>query len=113
MFQLLSALAYCHDHKVIHRDLKPENILLETVDDIFHLKVADFGSSVLLDPDKYLKGCFGSPHYVAPEVIEGDYDEKCDVWSCGVILYVVLTGKAPYNSTNPNIILTLVRESPL
>ena len=79
MFQLLSALTYCHDKKVIHRDLKPENVLLLGDDQNFIIKVADFGSSCILDKERRLSGCFGSAYYVAPEVLLGDYNEKCDV----------------------------------
>ena len=77
--QLLSAIAYCHDKGVIHRDLKPENILLEEKLDSLSIKVADFGSSCFLDSKKKLSGCFGSAYYVAPEVLTGTYDEKCDI----------------------------------
>lgn len=112
-FQLMSAIAYCHEKKVIHRDLKPENILLDQNDGSLSIKVADFGSSCFLDKGRKLTGCFGSAYYVAPEVLSGLYNEKCDIWSSGVILYVLLTGKPPYSGKDDKTILYQVRNSPL
>ena len=113
IFQVLSALAYCHEDKnVIHRDLKPENILLEEKIGVLNIKISDFGSACYLDPGKKLQKSLGTPYYVAPEVVEGEYDEKCDVWSCGIILYMLLTGKAPYQGTNVKSILKNLKTSP-
>jgi len=80
--------------------LKPENILLEDKEDSISIKVADFGSSVIFEKNQKLTGCFGSVFYVAPEVLENTYDEKCDIWSIGVIMYILLTGKAPFGGAN-------------
>lgn len=113
MFQLLSCLAYCHDKKVIHRDLKPENILLEENDGELNIKVADFGSSCFIDPTGKITGCFGSAYYVAPEVVDGlAYNEKCDIWSCGIILFIMLTGRPPYAGSNEKQILENVKKRP-
>jgi calcium-dependent protein kinase len=113
MYQLLSCVAYCHDKKVIHRDIKPENILLEDNGADFNIKVADFGSSAFIDPMRKLTGCFGSAYYVAPEVVEGvAYNEKCDLWSCGIVLFIMLTGKPPYAGKNERQILENVRLKP-
>jgi calcium-dependent protein kinase len=95
MFQLLSSVSYFHDRNIIHRDLKPENILLEDSKEFF-IKIADFGNSVIYQNRK-LKGCFGSVYYIAPEVLANNYNQKCDVWSCGVIMYILLTGRPPFN----------------
>lgn len=113
MRQLFSAVAYCHSKHIIHRDLKPENILLDQSDNSLTIKVADFGSSCIFDVERKLTGCFGSPYYVSPEVVQGRYDEKCDVWSCGVIMYIMLTGKPPYPGRTEREILRQVRDSPL
>ena len=71
-------MAYCHSQNIIHRDLKPENLLFESPDSL-NLKVADFGSSSMLNRRRKLNGIFGSAYYVAPEVLSGDYNEKCDI----------------------------------
>ena len=113
MQQLLSAVGYCHEKLVIHRDLKPENILLEEKDGDLSIKVADFGSSCFLDTGKRLSGCFGSAYYVAPEVLQDEYNEKCDIWSCGVIMFIMLTGKPPYPGKDSKTILNLVKTRPL
>ena len=97
--QLISAVQFIHEHGIIHRDLKPENILLENStkgDGLFHIKLIDFGTSAYKTNDEMLKHRYGTPYYVAPEVLSGSYDEKCDVWSCGIILYILLSGRPPF-----------------
>ena len=100
MRQLLSAVAFCHSHGVIHRDLKPENILIETQqeknNEYFHIKVIDFGTCEMLQRNKMLKEQIGTSFYIAPEVLTNSYNEKCDLWSCGVILYILLCGSPPF-----------------
>ena len=108
MHQLLSAVTYCHQRYVIHRDLKPENLLLETQGSDLTLKVADFGSSAYIDPNMKLNGVQGSAYYVAPEVLRESYNEKCDLWSCGIIMYILMTGKAPYAGKTEREILSNV-----
>ena len=99
--QILEAVNYLHAHGVCHRDLKPENILFSTLADDSTLKLIDFGLSKVFDGDKNtMKGAVGTTFYMAPEVITGQYDEKCDIWSCGVILYIMLCGKPPFFSQN-------------
>ncbi len=96
MKQLLSAVVYCHNKNVVHRDLKPENLLLESPDKDATLKVIDFGTSQVFDPGRKMSAKIGTPLYIAPEVLSKSYTEKCDVWSCGVILYVLLSGSQPF-----------------
>ncbi|OIV90774.1 hypothetical protein TanjilG_15507 [Lupinus angustifolius] len=94
MHQLLSALAHCHRLGVAHRDIKPDNILFDSRD---NLKLADFGSAEWFGEGKKMSGIVGTPYYVAPEILMGrEYDEKVDVWSCGVILYIMLSGIPPF-----------------
>lgn len=100
--QLISAVDFCHSRGVYHRDLKLENLLL---DDAGNLKVADFGLSAFADhvrTDGLLHTTCGTPAYVAPEVIgKKGYDgAKADLWSCGVILYVLLAGFLPFQDDN-------------
>lgn len=95
--QIVAALLYCHRMHIHHRDLKPENILLDRQN--AQIKLVDFGMAALQPEGKQLTTACGSPHYAAPEVIRSrPYDgAKADVWSCGVILYVMLTGTTPFN----------------
>jgi calcium-dependent protein kinase len=113
MYQLLSVLVYCHEKRVTHRDLKPENILLLESGSDLCIKVADFGNSIIFDPDSRLSGCFGSAYYLAPEVFTDSYNEKCDIWSVGIILYILLTGRPPYPGRSNEAILACVKDSPL
>lgn len=94
--QIVCAVEYCHRHKIVHRDLKPENLLL---DDNLHVKIADFGLSNIMTDGNFLKTSCGSPNYAAPEVISGKLyaGPEVDVWSCGVILYVLLCGRLPFD----------------
>ncbi|VFQ79503.1 unnamed protein product [Cuscuta campestris] len=100
--QLISAVGYCHSRGVYHRDLKPENLLL---DENWDLKITDFGLSAVTDqirPDGRLHTLCGTPAYVAPEILaKNGYDgAKVDLWSCGVILFVLNAGYLPFNDTN-------------
>jgi 5'-AMP-activated protein kinase catalytic alpha subunit len=100
--QLISAVDYCHSRGVYHRDIKPENILL---DENENLKISDFGLSALAESkrqDGLLHTTCGTPAYVAPEVIKRKgYDgSKADIWSCGVVLFVLLAGYVPFNDSN-------------
>ncbi|XP_024520155.1 CBL-interacting protein kinase 23 [Selaginella moellendorffii] len=100
--QLINAVDYCHSRGVYHRDLKPENLLLDTNG---NLKISDFGLSALpqhLRPDGLLHTTCGTPNYVAPEVINNKgYDgATADLWSCGVILYVLMAGFLPFDESN-------------
>ncbi|KAF2133683.1 serine threonine protein kinase SNF1p [Dothidotthia symphoricarpi CBS 119687] len=94
--QIVCAVEYCHRHKIVHRDLKPENLLL---DDHYNVKIADFGLSNIMTDGNFLKTSCGSPNYAAPEVISGKLyaGPEVDVWSCGVILYVLLVGRLPFD----------------
>ncbi|MBA0801263.1 hypothetical protein Gohar_011638 [Gossypium harknessii] len=100
--QLISAVRFCHSRGVFHRDLKPENLLL---DENWNLKITDFGLSAVTDqirPDGLLHTLCGTPAYVAPEILaKKGYDgAKVDVWSCGIVLYVLHAGYLPFNDPN-------------
>ena len=108
MEQVLSAVLYLHKHGFIHRDLKPENIIFETKDPKSKIKVIDFGTSCQYEQGSKLKKKLGTPYYIAPEVLKRYYDEKCDVWSMGVIMYILLCGYPPFNGPNDKIIFNKV-----
>jgi len=88
---LLSVIAYCHNEGVVHRDLKPRNILLDT--NHLSIKVIDFGFATR---EKMMEDRVGTAEFVAPEVLMGEYTEKCDLWSVGIITYNLLMGKVPF-----------------
>ena len=105
MKQVLSAVAYCHDQNIVHRDLKPENLLLDSDGAGAIIKVIDFGTSQKYDPEKKMHQTYGTPYYIAPEILAGEYNEKCDVWSCGVIMYILLCGRPPFDGQTDDEIL--------
>ena len=103
MFQIFRALIYCHNtHHLVHRDIKPENIVVfgknDAYDDLYDVKLIDFGISKIFNKveknsDNRIKG---SLNYIAPEVFDGKYNEKCDIWACGVILFILVVGEYPF-----------------
>ena len=101
-------MKYCHQKQIVHRDLKPENILMDTKNHNT-IKVIDFGTSQKFDPNKRMNQIFGTAYYIAPEVLKGDYNEKCDIWSIGVILYILLSGKPPFDGNDDKEIVNSVR----
>jgi calcium-dependent protein kinase len=114
MRQLLSAVQFCHSNGIIHRDLKPENILIESSEeakkDYFTIKVIDFGTSDKLRKNKLMDKKIGTPYYIAPEVLNNAYNEKCDLWSCGVIMYILLCGSPPFYGNDDDQIYAKVKE---
>ncbi|KAK7081182.1 Serine/threonine-protein kinase sik3 [Halocaridina rubra] len=105
--QILAALRYCHKRGIVHRDLKAENLLLDKDQNI---KIADFGFSNFYTPGVMLSTWCGSPPYAAPELFEGKvYDgPKVDIWSLGVILYVLVCGYLPFDASTLQNLRTLV-----
>lgn len=93
---LLRAVAYLHANQITHRDMKLENLLLENDSETATLKVCDFGFSKFIKPGERLTKALGTVDYVSPEVLVGDYNEKCDIWSVGVIAYELIAGKSPF-----------------
>ena len=103
-YQIFSGLYYLHANNIIHRDLKLENILINEIEKdnktnlkYFWIKIIDFGTSKIFSKHKKEKSIVGSSYYIAPEVLNQCYNEKCDTWSVGVILYMLITGKAPFD----------------
>lgn len=105
MKEVLSAIQYCHEKKIVHRDLKPENILVEG----YTIKIIDFGTSRKFETNKMMTNSHGTPYYIAPEVLLNRYNEKCDIWSCGVILYILLCGLPPFNGRTDTEIMENVK----
>jgi serine/threonine protein kinase len=106
---IIHGVDYCHSQFVCHRDLKPENILLDSEK---RLKIADLGMASIVRTGKLLATSCGSPHYASPEVVMGkEYDGRlADVWSCGVILYALVSGKLPFDDENIRVLLRKVKE---
>ena len=113
MKQIFSAIAFCHSNNIIHRDLKPENILIESQEErkkeFFNIKIIDFGTSEILK-HKMLSEQTGTAYYIAPEVINNNYNEKCDLWSCGVIFYILLCGCPPFNGESDDEIFSQIKK---
>ena len=120
MRQLLKALNHCHEMGVVHRDIKAQNIMIVTFDsneqhsgrpsvyphssvqgqEDWHIKLIDWGIACKIKEGEKLTLPTGSPLYMAPEVIQGLYDNKCDVWSCGILMYYMLTGNYPFKGAS-------------
>ena len=112
MFQLLSAINYCHNMNIIHRDLKPENILIldrNKNNNFPRIKICDFGTAKMVEKGSVQRKLVGSAYYIAPEVINLSYNEKCDIWSCGVILYILLSGRPPFGGEDDEEIMENVK----
>eukprot|EP00924_Labyrinthula_sp_SR-Ha-C_P000960 maker-scaffold_7-snap-gene-9.5-mRNA-1 protein AED:0.28 eAED:0.28 QI:100/1/1/1/1/1/2/149/494 len=98
--QMLSCLAYIHEKGVVHRDIKPENIMLEHEGDLSNIKLIDFGYAVKYDYKDPSSGLLreraGTPYYCSPEVLKRAYNHTCDIWSLGVIGYILVSGRPPF-----------------
>ncbi|XP_010522188.1 PREDICTED: calcium-dependent protein kinase 24 [Tarenaya hassleriana] len=93
---ILNIVKVCHENGVIHRDLKPENFLFTDASESAQLKAIDFGLSIFFKPGQRFNEIVGSPYYMAPEVLRRNYGPEVDVWSAGVILYILLCGVPPF-----------------
>lgn len=116
-YQVFSGLCYLHDNHILHRDLKLENILISEVEkdlnfkqNFFWIKIIDFGTAKIFEKNKSEKTVVGSSYYIAPEVLKHKYDEKCDTWSVGVILYMLIVGRAPFDGDDDDEIIEKIRK---
>ena len=124
--QIISAICYCHNQGIAHRDLKMENILFLDKTPDSPIKVIDFGLSECVqilpqnlseiisgekNNNMIMTGSVGTPHYISPEVLQGQYNQKCDLWSAGVILYAMLSGSFPFDGdTNKDIYKAIIKK---
>lgn len=108
---MFSGIAYLHYHAIVHRDIKPDNYLLHSPDVLAPLKLSDFGFACHYDVGATLTLRVGSSEWVAPEVIEGAYTEKCDIWSLGAVVYYCCVGYAPFSGATDLEILKKVRKA--
>ena len=98
----MAALYYVHSLGIAHCDLKPENFIFKTTSDDSKILLIDFGMAKIVQWRKYYKRMNGTPYYIAPEVLDGRYNESCDMWSLGVILFIMIFGFPPFFDQNEN-----------
>jgi calcium-dependent protein kinase len=108
--QMMSAINYCHKNGIVHRDLKPENLLYLNKDKNSPIKVIDFGMSKRFDSKHFMSEKVGTAYYISPEVLQGKYDEKCDIWSAGVILYIIICGYPCFNGDDDDEIFAAIQK---
>ena len=109
--QILYAINYLHLNGIAHRDIKPENLMLAQPDRIDQLKLIDFGTAKRFQSGTKMKEVLGTAYYMAPEIFTQSYDEKVDVWACGVIAFILLSGHPPFNAaTDPEIHQKIVED---
>ena len=128
MEQIVSAIAYCHEKGICHRDLKPQNVLFCDESPNSPVKVVDFGIGKIFDPSlanlqdelkeekpafKKMDSQIGTIYFMSPEIIKGSYNEKCDIWSLGIILYYLLCGYPPFVGANDSQLIQSIVESKL
>lgn len=108
--QIIYGLNYAHTFSIIHRDLKPENILIASLSPPL-IKIADWGMAAFAPPSLQLDTSCGSPHYASPEIVNGEkyQGNATDIWSCGVVLYALLTGRLPFDDNDVRTLLAKVR----
>ena len=111
--KVLNAIAYCHSRGITHRDIKPENILFETDELNSEIKLIDFGLSRKYSADQKMHTILGTSYYIAPEVLKGNYDEKCDIWSIGALTYIMLCGEPPFKGKSNNEIFMKIIKEPI
>ena len=106
MKQIFQILEYLQTQGVVHRDLKPENILLEEKHDVLNIKLIDFGAAVICEKHTRLDSNTGTLIYMSPEVLKGNYNYLCDMWSAGVIMFILLSGQSPFKGKSSEDLLS-------
>lgn len=112
LYQILLAIRYCHKMGIVHRDIKPENIMIDKKEPsgLIRVKLIDFGVAKIFNKNTSNKTFAGSNIYMAPEIFRADYDESCDIWSIGMILYILLIGVPPFHGKNENEITIAIKK---
>ena len=115
-YQVFSGLVYLHEKKILHGDLKLENLMISEIEkdvitneEYFWIKIIDFGTAKIFEKNRKEKAIIGSSYYIAPEVLKQSYNEKCDTWSVGVILYMTLVGSAPFDGRTDEDIIRKIK----
>ena len=110
--QILKEVSYCHKMNFIHRDIKPENLMITNREKngCLQVKLIDFGTAKIFERGQQENKYVGSSYYMAPEILKRQYNEKCDLWSIGVILYILLTGRPPFDGNDDEEILENVKK---
>jgi serine/threonine protein kinase len=111
IYQVLDAVSYMHERDIVHRDIKPENILYKTAEEDSPIQIIDLGYARkhIENVDSPMSSFVGSPYYVAPEVLQNRYDKLCDLWSVGVVAYILLCGYPPMNGPSDAAVLAAIR----
>ena len=114
-YQIFTGLSYLHENNIYHKDIKPENILISkkesdllTDEEYFWIQIMDYGYAKLFEDNKK-ENTAGNIYYLAPEVLDKEYNEKSDIWSVGIILYMFLVGKAPFDGLNNEEIMNSIK----
>ena len=115
-YQVFSGLCYLHDNNILHRDIKLENVLVSEIEKdpitsklFYWIKIIDFGTAKIFLKNKRERAIVGSSYYIAPEVLKKNYNEKCDTWSVGVILYMLIVGRAPFDGEDDDEIISRIK----
>lgn len=113
MKDILIGLSYLHNLGIVHRDLKPENILLNENEGEVLVKIIDFDTAVRLNDQGVTTGIVGTAYYMSPDILNAEYNEKCDLWSTGIILFNLLTGSMPYSGLSDHQIISNIKKNQL